>query len=111
MENEKNEVLTVKEIVCGRCGAKFEMAPAEQKFYVEHNFTMPKKCPACRKLRRQLTKCVCVDCNAEFDISELEKEYYLSRRFQIPKRCKSCRDIKSRHNAKIKNTDSDDEFF
>ena len=110
MDNEKNEVLNVKNIICERCGAEFEMSPAEQKFYIEHKLTMPKKCPECRKLRRQLIKCVCVDCNAEFEISELEKEYYISKGFQIPKRCKNCRDIKSRHNASLKHDVSADEF-
>lgn len=102
-----NEVLTVKKIVCERCGKEFEMAPAEQKFYIEHKFTMPKKCKDCRELRRKMIKFTCVDCNAEFEISELEKEYYESKGFQLPKRCKSCRDIKARHNKELNSSDDD----
>lgn len=94
----ENNVLDVLEITCERCGKKFEMPPAEQKFYLDLGFTMPKKCPDCRKLRRQIEKHICVDCNAEFEITELEKEYYEQRGFQTPKRCKKCRDFKKQRN-------------
>lgn len=105
MDNVNSEVLTTKKIICERCGKEFEMSPAEQKFYLEHDFSMPKKCDDCRKLRRQLTKLTCVDCNAEFEISELEKEYYTSKGFQLPKRCKACREIK-----RVRNAVSEDDF-
>ncbi len=95
----ENNVLDALEITCERCGNKFVMPPAEQKFYHDRGFSMPKKCPECRKLRRQTEKHICIDCNAEFEITELEKEYYKQKGFELPKRCKKCRDFKKQRNT------------
>lgn len=94
----ENNTLDAVEITCERCGSKFVMPPAEQKFYISRGFAMPKKCHECRKLRRQIEKHICVDCNAEFEITELEKSYYTERGLELPKRCKKCREFKKQRN-------------
>lgn len=39
-------------LVCIECGDEFTFTVGEQKFYKDHNYTPPKRCRSCRKLRR-----------------------------------------------------------
>lgn len=39
-------------IKCG-CGKDFEFTVGEQKFYQERGYQKPKRCPDCRKLKKQ----------------------------------------------------------
>ena len=89
MENE-NKIYPI-EVECVRCGSSFVISPGEQKFCNDHNFQLPKRCPNCRKLRKQVEKRICIDCNGQFEINELEKEYYLEHECELPKRCPECR--------------------
>lgn len=41
-----------KVIICADCGEEFVFTAGEQEFYVQHNFTEPKRCPKCRKARK-----------------------------------------------------------
>lgn len=95
MEN----VIKPLNITCERCGNEFTMSPAEQKFYKSKDFYLPKKCPACRKLRTEVEVLTCIDCNDTFEINKIEREYYEEHNLQIPKRCKNCRSLKVQRNA------------
>lgn len=94
-------VIETLEIVCERCGEKFEMSPAEQKFYKSKGFKMPKRCKSCRDLRKNVETRICKDCNCEFEVTALEKERYDELGMQYPKRCKKCREFKRIHNREL----------
>jgi DNA-directed RNA polymerase subunit RPC12/RpoP len=43
-----------KTIVCADCGSEFTFTASEQEFFAEKGFTNePKRCPTCRRQRRQ----------------------------------------------------------
>ena len=42
-----------KKIVCKDCGKEFDFTAKEQEFYQEHGLTEPKRCKACRDLKKQ----------------------------------------------------------
>ena len=43
-----------KTIKCADCGSEFVFTAAEQEFFAEKGFTNePKRCPTCRRARRQ----------------------------------------------------------
>lgn len=89
MENESRILPIEKE--CIRCGEKFIVSPGEQKFCNDKGFKIPKRCPACRKLRKNVEVLTCIDCNGKFEINDLEKEYFKEHDCDIPKRCPECR--------------------
>lgn len=41
-----------KHIVCMDCGTVFEFTASEQEFYEKNNFKEPRRCRACRKMRK-----------------------------------------------------------
>lgn len=41
-----------KYITCIDCGCTFSMTEEEQKWYEERGFELPKRCPECRKAKR-----------------------------------------------------------
>lgn len=45
--SEKNQKL-----ICQDCGREFAFSAGEQKFYQEKGFEPPKRCPDCRKKRK-----------------------------------------------------------
>ncbi len=42
-----------KILICSDCGTQFTFTESEQAFYKEKGFDEPKRCPACRKLKKQ----------------------------------------------------------
>ena len=96
MENTK--IYEPIKITCNRCGDEFIMSPAEQKYYEEKGFTIPKKCPKCRKLRSVVETRTCIDCNKEFTIDQIQKEFFEEQGFELPKRCPSCRKFRKERN-------------
>lgn len=38
---------------CKDCGKTYEMTPTELRWYEEKNLIVPKRCPECRKARKQ----------------------------------------------------------
>lgn len=60
-----------EKLVCEECGCNFEFTVGEQEFYAERGLTnKPKRCPECRKARKQknrkkLYDVVCSKCGAE----------------------------------------------
>lgn len=43
---------TDKELTCVDCGRKFKWEVGEQRFYWSKGLATPKRCPECRKFRR-----------------------------------------------------------
>lgn len=44
------------EKTCRDCGRAFEISRAERIFFESHNMALPKRCPACRKARKEARK-------------------------------------------------------
>lgn len=44
------------EKTCRDCGKPFEITKAERFFFESHNMALPKRCPACRKARKEARK-------------------------------------------------------
>lgn len=44
------------EKTCRDCGKVFEITCAERIFFESHNMALPKRCPACRKARKEARK-------------------------------------------------------
>ncbi|MBQ0067348.1 MAG: zinc-ribbon domain containing protein [Phascolarctobacterium sp.] len=65
-----------KTLTCAECGQQFVFTASEQEFYEEKGFTNePKRCPTCRKARkqrmgknRQMYPAVCAECGKETTI-------------------------------------------
>lgn len=104
---EVQNILTTVSITCQDCGNTFEVSPAEQKFYMNKKFAMPKRCPSCREAKKKdITTITCIDCGISFTIDGYEKEYFTKKGYPIPKRCRSCRDIKRKWNENHNGTEA-----
>ena len=44
------------EKTCRDCGKTFEISRSERIFFESHNMALPKRCPACRKARKEARK-------------------------------------------------------
>lgn len=44
------------EKTCRDCGRAFEISRSERIFFESHNMALPKRCPACRKARKEARK-------------------------------------------------------
>ncbi len=44
------------EKTCRDCGKVFEIPRSERIFFESHNMALPKRCPACRKVRKEARK-------------------------------------------------------
>ena len=57
-------------LVCEDCGKEFVFSAGEQEFYAQKGLVnVPKRCPECRKIRRQKSRrkmydAVCSECGA-----------------------------------------------
>ena len=47
---------TSVEKTCRDCGKPFEITKAERIFFESHNMALPKRCPTCRKARKEARK-------------------------------------------------------
>lgn len=83
---------------CIDCGKEFDVTPAEQKFYMNKGYEIPKRCGDCRKKRNEYEEKVCVDCGATFQFRKTEKEYFEKNNLYFPIRCPKCREYKRKHN-------------
>jgi CxxC-x17-CxxC domain-containing protein len=43
---------TDKTLVCADCNQEFAFSATEQQFYADRGFTEPRRCPACRAIRK-----------------------------------------------------------
>lgn len=61
-------------LICEDCGKEFTFSAGEQEFYAEKGLTnKPKRCPDCRKARRQKNRrkmydAVCSKCGAKTQV-------------------------------------------
>lgn len=46
-------MFTPKPIECVDCGSTFDFAPGEQAYFKSKQLSDPKRCPECRKYRRE----------------------------------------------------------
>lgn len=51
----RDENTSIKK-TCRDCGKAFEISRAERIFFESHNMALPKRCPACRKARKEARK-------------------------------------------------------
>lgn len=60
----------MKEITCIDCGKTFELNEADIRFFEDRGLTLPKRCEACRKQRREHREEVaqCIFCGNEFRV-------------------------------------------
>lgn len=82
-----------KTLSCLECGTNFEFSAGEQEFYATKGFSDPRRCPACRRLRRnqqyddsggrQLYPIVCAQCGANAEVPFIP-------RGDRPVYCESC---------------------
>lgn len=52
----KKEKRKAKKILCAECGNQFVFTTKEQKYFKKMSFCDPKRCPDCRRLRREQRK-------------------------------------------------------
>lgn len=63
-----------EKLICEECKVEFEFTVGEQEFYAERGLTnKPKRCPECRKARKQQKKkqlydAVCSKCGAKTQV-------------------------------------------
>ena len=93
----EHEVIEPVKITCIKCGNTFVMTPTEIKFYREHGYVMPRRCPQCRVDKNDVTEVTCKDCGRTFTVSAREKDYFVSRGLSIPKRCRQCRQFRKQN--------------
>lgn len=71
LQTRRETMYQDEKLICEDCGAEFVFTQGEQEFYAEKGLVnKPKRCPDCRKARRQKSKkrlydAVCSACGAE----------------------------------------------
>ena len=53
MREEATADLTDKQLTCKICGYSFAFAGGEQAFYKDRGLAEPRRCPACRRVKRE----------------------------------------------------------
>lgn len=103
--------------ICVGCNKPFSIPPAEQKYYEEHNLTLPKRCKECRSKRKETVVMKCVDCNKEFTMTKTNIDFFNRNGLELPKRCPQCiadKKAMQKEWEELKNKqaqDSVDDFF
>lgn len=70
-DGEKQQMYEDEKLICEDCGSEFVFTAGEQEFYAEKGLVnKPKRCPECRKNRRQKSKrkmydVTCSDCGCQ----------------------------------------------
>lgn len=52
---QRDDTVSIQK-TCRDCGKVFEITRAERFFFESHNMALPKRCPACRKARKEAMK-------------------------------------------------------
>lgn len=100
MENKLQELDTIA-ITCIECNTIFTMSPAEQKFYTNRGYNLPKRCKKCRDSKKEVKEFICKDCNKVFTLNTIELSYFTRMGLSTPKRCPSCIEIKKQRNQEV----------
>ena len=70
----RNSMYQDEKLICEDCGKEFDFTAGEQEFYASKGLTnKPKRCPECRKARRQKNRrkmydAVCTKCGAQTQV-------------------------------------------
>lgn len=112
MNEYENKVIDPIVNTCIDCGQEFIMSPAEQKYYFSKGFELPKRCPDCRKKRKEQVEVECVDCGRKFMMSKSNYDFFTSHGLHIPKRCNSCIEFKKqRHEREAQEANENNEKY
>lgn len=73
---EENQMYQDEKLICEDCGSEFVFTAGEQEFYAEKGLVnKPKRCPECRKSRRQKQRAkrkmydvTCSDCGCQTQV-------------------------------------------
>jgi CxxC-x17-CxxC domain-containing protein len=70
--------METKQLTCQDCGNAFEFTAEEQQFFAEKGFQEPKRCPNCRKAKKDsrrssFTKVTCSSCGTETEVPFVPK--------------------------------------
>jgi hypothetical protein len=52
---QRDDTVSIQK-TCRDCGKPFEITKAERFFFESHNMALPKRCPTCRKARKEAKK-------------------------------------------------------
>ena len=52
---QRDDTVSIQK-TCRDCGKPFEITKAERFFFESHNMALPKRCPTCRKARKEARK-------------------------------------------------------
>jgi len=95
LSQEREKMKEDKTLTCADCGQQFVFTASEQEFYEEKGFTNePKRCPTCRRARKQqrnaartMYPAVCAQCGKETTIPFQPKD-------DRPVYCRECFDAR-----------------
>ena len=67
-----------QQLTCQDCGKAFDFTAEEQKFFAEKGFQSPKRCPTCRRQKKDnrhgaFTTVNCSECNVETQVPFVPK--------------------------------------
>jgi len=81
-----------QQLTCQDCGNTFEFSADDQAFFAEKGYAPPKRCPTCRRAKKDnrrltFTKVNCSECGAETEVPFVPKG-------DRPVLCRACFDAK-----------------
>lgn len=95
---------------CADCGTEFIITNREHDFLEKRGYSMPTRCPDCRRLHRDFVKkgldnigleSTCAECGKPLQFTNRELYWYASHNYKLPTRCKDCRVKRNEHFAKV----------
>lgn len=95
---------------CVDCGTEFIITNREHDFLEKRGYSMPTRCPDCRRLHRDFVKkgldnigleSTCAECGKPLQFTNRELYWYASHNYKLPTRCKDCRVKRNEHFAKV----------
>lgn len=105
---KSNEVFETRK--CVDCGHEFDITNRDRDFFESHGYSLPNRCPECRKIHRDFVKRgldnigledTCADCGQKLQFTNRELYWYVVHDYKLPTRCKACREKRNEHFAKI----------
>lgn len=96
---KSNEVFETRK--CVDCGHEFDITNRDRDFFESHGYSLPNRCPECRKIHRDFVKRgldnigledTCADCGQKLQFTNRELYWYVVHDYKLPTRCKACRE-------------------
>lgn len=87
---------------CVTCGSKFDMSEADEKWFIDKGWPIPKRCKMCRdnKVKKIVVTSSdpdemksthkCIGCGEIFYTTQSHEEWYISKHLLFPTRCFKC---------------------